>query len=83
MRRHTLTFGALAFLYTATLVYAQTSNQAEQLAAAEAKWVALDATNYQYKLTVGGVFGAGVYMVKVRNGRCRVDRRAILTIYGA
>jgi hypothetical protein len=47
---------------------AQPGQQSEQLSMAAARWAALAARSYTYKLNVGGVFGSGDYLVQVRNG---------------
>jgi hypothetical protein len=62
---------ALVLASVAYGVHARAQFESPQLAAAEAKWAELRATNYKYKLRVGGVFGAGEYRVEVRGDKCR------------
>jgi hypothetical protein len=63
------TIGALAL---ALMIHASSAqpSQSQQLAAAVAKWAELGAHNYKYKLSVGGVFGAGEYRVEIRGDKC-------------
>jgi Family of unknown function (DUF6174) len=67
----TLLLVALALTSLVQDVSAQTHAQSQQLATAVAKWTELGATNYKYKLRVGGVFGAGEYRVEVRGNKCK------------
>jgi hypothetical protein len=71
MIRIALLATALALTSTVQDALAQSDVQSQKLGAAVAKWTELGATNYKYKLRVGGVFGAGEYRVEVRGNRCK------------
>jgi hypothetical protein len=49
----------------------QTPAQSQRLAADARSWVDPGATDYTYRLSVGGVFGAGEYRVEVRHHKCK------------